>query len=85
MRVLLNGREAGPGRVPLEELLAESDFVSLHAPLTEETRHLIGEAGAARDAADRRSWSTPGAASWSTRSRCGGRSRRAGSRARGST
>ena len=43
MRVLLNGREEGPGRVPLEELLAESDFVSLHAPLTEETRHLIGE------------------------------------------
>ena len=27
----------------LETALAEADFVSLHAPLTEETRHLIGE------------------------------------------
>lgn len=28
--------------VPLDQLLSESDLVSIHAPLTEETRHLIG-------------------------------------------
>ena len=28
--------------VDLETLLAESDFISLHVPLTEETHHLIG-------------------------------------------
>ena len=35
-------REAGLTYVPFEQLLAESDFVSVHAPLTPETRHLIG-------------------------------------------
>jgi glyoxylate reductase len=30
--------------VSLETLLRESDFVTLHTPLTEETRHLIGAA-----------------------------------------
>lgn len=44
MTVLLSGRRSGEGRVPLEQLLAESDFVSLHPPLTDETRGLIGEA-----------------------------------------
>lgn len=29
--------------VPLDELLQQSDFVSLHAPYTPETHHLIGE------------------------------------------
>ena len=29
--------------VPLEQLLRESDFISLHAPYTQETHHLIGE------------------------------------------
>ncbi|MCP5002967.1 MAG: D-glycerate dehydrogenase [Planctomycetes bacterium] len=29
-------------RVALETLLKESDFISLHTPLTEETRHMIG-------------------------------------------
>jgi glyoxylate reductase len=44
MEVLLNGRRPGPGRVELAELLERSDFVSLHCPLTDETRGLIGEA-----------------------------------------
>jgi glyoxylate reductase len=35
-------REAGLTYVPLDELLRESDFVSLHAPLNKETRHQIG-------------------------------------------
>jgi glyoxylate reductase len=34
----------GAERLPLEELLARADVVSLHCPLTPETRHLIGEA-----------------------------------------
>jgi glyoxylate reductase len=38
MRVIHSGRSGG---VALPELLAEADAVSLHCPLTEETRHLI--------------------------------------------
>ncbi|MFI5457606.1 MAG: NAD(P)-dependent oxidoreductase [Isosphaerales bacterium] len=33
---------AGARLVPLDELLAESDFVSIHCPLTDQTRGLIG-------------------------------------------
>ncbi|HET7454214.1 MAG TPA: D-glycerate dehydrogenase [Solirubrobacterales bacterium] len=36
--------ELGAERLPLEELLARADVVSLHCPLTPETHHLIGEA-----------------------------------------
>jgi glyoxylate reductase len=35
-------REAGLTYVPLDELLKESDFVSVHSPLNAETRHQIG-------------------------------------------
>jgi glyoxylate reductase len=35
-------REAGLTYVPLEQLLGESDFVSLHSPLNAQTRHQIG-------------------------------------------
>jgi len=34
-------------RLPLEELLARADILSLHCPLTPETHHLIGEAALA--------------------------------------
>jgi len=35
-------REAGLTYVPFERLLRESDFVSVHSPLNEQTRHQIG-------------------------------------------
>ena len=42
MRVV-HTRGSGPyEELPLRQLLAEADIVSLHTPLTEETRHLIG-------------------------------------------
>jgi D-3-phosphoglycerate dehydrogenase / 2-oxoglutarate reductase len=35
------GQDLGTGLVPLEQLLAESDFLSVHLPLTPQTRHLV--------------------------------------------
>jgi lactate dehydrogenase-like 2-hydroxyacid dehydrogenase len=35
--------ESGATFLPLDDLLKESDFVTLHVPLTRETYHLIGE------------------------------------------
>jgi glycerate dehydrogenase len=45
MAVLVAQRPGGPaqeGRVPLEELLARADVVTLHVPLADNTRGLIG-------------------------------------------
>ena len=35
-------KELGARYFELQDLLGESDFISIHTPLTEETRHLIG-------------------------------------------
>jgi phosphoglycerate dehydrogenase-like enzyme len=56
LRLLYAGPEAKPEtalrlgarHVPLETLLAESDFVSLHVPLTPETRGMIDESALRR-------------------------------------
>jgi phosphoglycerate dehydrogenase-like enzyme len=56
MKILAYGRhltdaeaaEYGAERVDLDDLLKRSDFVSLHCPLSAETRHLINAATLAR-------------------------------------
>jgi D-3-phosphoglycerate dehydrogenase / 2-oxoglutarate reductase len=41
-------REMGAELVPFDALLARADFISLHAPLTDETRHVFGAAAFAK-------------------------------------
>lgn len=51
LRVLVAERRGAalrPGRVAFDELLCASDAVTLHVPLTPDTRHLIGAAELAR-------------------------------------
>lgn len=52
MTAVFSGREARPGpdssRVSIDELLVTSDVVSIHAPATPETRHLINKRTLAR-------------------------------------
>lgn len=51
MQVLIANRAASPpqsGRVPLDELLVSADILSLHCPLTDATRGLIGARELAR-------------------------------------
>lgn len=50
MRLLVNSleteaeiRQLGGEKVSLDDLLAQSDFVSMHVPLTEETHHMISD------------------------------------------
>lgn len=51
LRVIASSRSEAEPAVewrPFDALLAESDFVSLHVPLTEETRHCVDRAALAR-------------------------------------
>ena len=41
-------KAAGGRKVDFETLLAESDYISIHAPLNEKTRHLFGQEAIAR-------------------------------------
>jgi len=50
LRVVYSDVQAVPGSdaIPLDRLLSTSDIVSIHCPLTPETRHLIDQAALAR-------------------------------------
>ena len=46
MNILISqraGAQAVEGRLPLEELLPQADVISIHCPLTPETKHLFGK------------------------------------------
>jgi D-3-phosphoglycerate dehydrogenase len=45
---LVTGAVEGVTKVSLDELYAQSDYISLHIPLTPETKHIIGEASIAK-------------------------------------
>ena len=81
------GRAAQMGvrLVALDELLEESDFISVHLPKTPETVGLIGDDAAAPRSSRAWSSSTPPAAASSTSTRSTSRSRRAASRRPAST
>ena len=50
MRVIHSRAQAGAGSdaIPVDRLLATADIVSIHCPLTPETRHMINQAALAR-------------------------------------
>jgi glyoxylate reductase len=50
MRIIHSDVQAAPGSgaVPVDRLLATADIVTIHVPLTTETRHLINQAALAR-------------------------------------
>jgi len=48
MSVAHTSRSNAPGSMPLDRLLSTSDIVTLHVPLTGETRHLIDQPALAR-------------------------------------
>ena len=53
----------GMDYMPLEGLLKDSDIVSLHTPLTPETRHMINKESLSRKMEP--CWSIPAAGRWS--------------------
>ena len=70
-------RELGVERVSLTELLARSDFVTLHVPYGPETEHLMGAARIRRHEGDCHPREHRPAGEWSTRMRSWRRSGRA--------
>ena len=58
------------GLVDFETILTQSDVITLHVPLTPDTKNMIGAAAAQEDEEAAPSSSTPPAAGWWTRRRC---------------